>query len=174
MLERIGGGGWECGVCWLNAAGKSEERRSRTGSRTREGESRAAVPVARWARGRDDTGEGFWQASRSDECLPRAPPARPQLRAAGWDAAGRVVPSHARLSLQGRPLGAGVARRGPGRRCALCAPADEEGAAGPSRAPRSRRRSPSAGCRRASLAPGRNRQPSPWPCRGEMLLRDAA
>lgn len=64
------------------------------------------------------------------------------------------------LSLEGRPLGVGVARRGPGRRCALCAPADEEGAAGPNRAPRSRRRSPSAGCRRASLAlaPGRGRR----------------
>lgn len=101
------------------------------------------------------TSEGFSQPGSSDLPRPRLP-STSALRGGARPGGRCLSPRPA------APGGAGVARRRPGRRCAclpaLCAPADEAAAAGPSRAPRSRRRSPSAGCRRASLAMGRGRR----------------
>lgn len=172
-MEKIGGGGRECGVCWLNAAGKSEGRR-RGGPSLGAGPGRDKVgprrPSPAGHEEKTGTSEGFWQASRSDECLPRPPSARPPLRAEGWDAARRVAPL-----------------RTPGCAC-RAAPSGPAGAV-PSVPPQTRRGRrgragrPGAGGDRRLLAAAvppsprvgaGERQPSPWRCRGEMLLRDAA
>lgn len=74
---------------------------------------------------------------------------------------GRATPRGGGVPSQSRP-----ALCPPCPRCAR--PQTGGGGKGPSRAPRSRRRSPSAGCRRASLAPG---PASTSPHRGDAVER---
>ncbi|XP_039240740.1 translation initiation factor IF-2-like [Pipra filicauda] len=103
------------------------------------------------------------RAGRTDECLPR-PPLPPTSALCG----GTRLPPLPAAAGGPPPRGGGRPPRARPTLCPLCrrGRGGGQGAAGPSRAPRSRRRSPSTGCRRASraLAPDRDRRavPTNW------------
>lgn len=152
----------------------SAGRRSCTRSGTREGSRSGSSPgrlpgprsgqVLAWPAGRPD---GVTSASPGHRCLPRSGCAE------GRAPADRTYPATA-AAAGGRPLGAGVSRRSPGRLCARRAPSvlgpkGEEGAGG-------RAGHPGAGGDRRLLAaavppsPRGRRAPA---LTGEMPWRDA-
>lgn len=137
-----GGGPWGAVCAWANVAEKPEGKRG-GGPSLGAGPGRAKGPAAPALAAPRARGGG--------RRLPRPP--LPPASAPRQEAA----PPATGCGGGGPPPRSGVSRGGPGGRRSRCAHAapGPEGEEGPSRAPRSRRRSPSAGCRRASLAPGR-------------------
>lgn len=164
-MEGIGGGGRGCGVCWVNAAGQSEGRR-RGGPALAAGPERAKCPVAAAVSPRACGGDKYQRelfAGRS-QCQVPPPATAPPISAlrGGMRPGGRCLSPRPAEPGGPPPRGGGRPPRARPTLCPLCSRrrGGGSGAAGPSRAPRSRRRSPSAGCRRDSLAlaPGRGRR----------------